>query len=158
MSAMGEAAPHVLIVEARFYADIADELVAGATAVFDAAGVTYERAEVPGALEIPAAVKFAVRSLDFHGARRRYDGYVVLGCVIRGETSHYDIVAGESARKLMDLAVDYTLALGNGVLTCETREQAWERAARDRKDKGGDAARACLAMLGLKSGFHLYPR
>ena len=150
--------PHILIVEARFYVDIADELVRGAIAALEDGGATHERVTVPGAFEIPAAVRMAIRSLDFFGGRRRYDGYIALGCVIRGETSHYDYVCGESARKLQDLACDYTLALGYGILTCDTREQAWERASLEGRNKGGEAARACLEMLELKRQFHLFPR
>ncbi len=150
--------PHILIVEARFYVDIADELVRGAIAALEDGGATHERVTVPGAFEIPAAVRMAIRSLDFFGGRRRYDGYIALGCVIRGETSHYDYVCGESARKLQDLACDYTLALGYGILTCDTREQAWERASLEGRNKGDEAARACLEMLELKRQFHLFPR
>lgn len=150
--------PHVLIVEARFYEDIADELAKGAVAELEDAGATLERVAVPGAFEIPAAIRMAVRSMDFASGRRRFDGYVALGCVIRGETSHYDYVCGESARKLQDLACDHTLAVGYGILTCENRDQAWERAAVSRKNKGGEAARACLTMLDLKRRFHLFPR
>ena len=150
--------PNILIVEARFYGDIADALVQGATEVLDQAGVTYDRVEVPGAFEIPAAIKMALRSMDFFAGRQRFDGYIALGCVIRGETSHYDYVCGESARKLQDLACEHALALGYGILTCETAEQAWERAAVGRKNKGGDVARACLRMLDVKRHFHLFPR
>lgn len=151
-------APHVMIVEARFYEDIADELAKGALAAVEAAGATFERFEVPGAFEIPAAISYAVRSMDFYGGRRRFDGYVALGCVIRGETSHYDYVCGESARKLMDLSSQYALALGYGILTVENAEQAWERARVERKNKGGGAAEACLRMIELKRHFHLFPR
>ena len=158
MSGMMDDRPHVLVVEGRFYEDIADALYAGAKAKLDAARVTHERIEVPGAFEIPAAIQMAVKSMDFFAGRRRYDGYVTLGCVIRGETSHYDYVCGESARMLQDLACRHTLALGYGILTCETMEQAWARAAIDRKDKGGDAAAACLAMLDVKRHLHLFPR
>lgn len=150
--------PHIMLVEARFYEDIADELARGAGAVLEEAGATYERFAVPGAFEIPAAIRIALRSMDFFSGRRRFDGYVALGCVIRGETSHYDYVCAESARKLQDLACDHALALGYGILTCETYEQAWERAAVERKNKGGVAARACLDMLELKARFHLWPR
>ncbi|SMF20926.1 6,7-dimethyl-8-ribityllumazine synthase [Tistlia consotensis] len=151
-------APHLMIVEARFYEDIADELVKGAMASLEAAGATFERFAVPGAFEIPAAIGYAVRSMDFYAGRRRFDGYIALGCVIRGETTHYDYVCGESARKLADLSCQYSLALGYGILTVENHAQAWERAAVDRRDKGGDAAKACLAMVELKRHFHLFPR
>jgi 6,7-dimethyl-8-ribityllumazine synthase len=147
--------PHILIVEARFYTDIADELVRGAIAALDAAGATYERIQVPGAFEIPAAVRMAALSMERHPGRRPYDGFVALGCVIRGETTHYDYVCTESARGLQDLACRYALAIGYGILTVENAEQAWARAKIDRKDKGGDAARACLAMVELKRRFNL---
>jgi len=150
--------PHILIVEARFYEHIADELKRGAIAALEAADVTYDCVAVPGAFEIPAAIKFTIRCHDFYSGQRRFDGYVALGCVIRGETSHYDYVCGESARKLQDLAVDHSLALGYGILTCENEAQAMARAAVDGKDKGGDVARACLRMLDVKRQFHLFPR
>ncbi|NKB50067.1 MAG: 6,7-dimethyl-8-ribityllumazine synthase [Alphaproteobacteria bacterium] len=150
--------PHVMIAVARFYDEIADELVRGATSALKDAGATWEAVEVPGAFEIPAAVATAVRSMEFVGARRRFDGYIALGCVIRGETTHYDYVCGETARGLQDLAVKYCLALGFGVLTVENREQADERAGVDRRDKGGEAARVCLSMIELKRSFGLFPR
>lgn len=158
MSDGNDVRPHILVVEARFYEDIADALYQGTIAELDAAGVTHERVSVPGVFEIPAVIRMAVRSMDFFAGRRRFDGYVTLGCVIRGETTHYDYVCGESARKLQDLACEHTLALGYGILTCETMEQAWVRAAVDQKNKGRDAAQACLAMLGVKRRFHLFPR
>lgn len=148
---------HVLIVEARFYQDIADELVRGAILELEAAGATYDRIAVPGALEIPAAIGFAIRSRDSDAVPRRFDGFVALGCVIRGQTSHYDIVCGESARGLQDLALGHALAIGNGILTVENRDQAWERADVARKNKGGAAARACLDMIALKRHFRLLP-
>lgn len=150
--------PHVMIAVARFYDEIADELLRGATAALQSAGASWEVVEVPGAFEIPAAVSTAVRSMEFVGARRRFDGYVALGCVIRGETTHYDYVCGETARGLQDLAVKYCLALGFGLLTVENREQADERAGVDRRDKGGEAARVCLSMIELKRTFGLFPR
>jgi 6,7-dimethyl-8-ribityllumazine synthase len=153
-----EIKPHILIVEARFYEEISDELAKGAVAALKSAGVTFDRLAVPGAFEIPAAIRMAIHAMDFYPHRRRYDGYVALGCVIRGETTHYDYVCGESARGLQDLAVKYTLALGYGILTVENEAQAWERARVDRKNKGGDAARACLAMIEAKRKFGLFPR
>lgn len=140
--------PHILIVEARFYADLADELVAGAIEAIEAAGGTWERVDVPGALEIPAAISMADA-----GENKHYDGYVALGCVIRGETSHYDYVCGESARALQDLAVQDLLAVGNGILTVEDSNQAWARADRSRKNKGADAANAAIRMAELKQSF-----
>lgn len=140
-------APHILIVEARFYEDITDELARGAVAVVEQIGGTFERVVVPGALEIPAAVQIASTSA------RRFDGYVALGCVIRGETSHYDTVCNESSRGLQDLALRHCLAIGNGILTVENEAQAWARAKVDEMDKGGGAARAALAMIQLKRHF-----
>lgn len=134
-----------MIVEARFYDDIADALYQGALGALNDAGATHERFEVPGAFELPAAIAFA------HEANPdRFDGYVALGCVIRGETTHYDYVCAESARGLRELAVWEKLAIGYGVLTVENSEQAWARASADRKNKGGDVAKACLAMIALR--------
>ena len=127
-------------------------------AALSEAQVTYDRLPVPGAFEIPAAIRMAVRAMHFHPHRRRYDGYVALGCVIRGETTHYDHICEESARGLQSLALEFTLAIGYGILTVENEAQAWERAKRDRKNKGGDAARACLAMIETKRKFGLFPR
>ena len=150
--------PHIMIAEARFYEDLADELAKGATTALDRAGATYERVEVPGAFEIPAAIQVAVRSMDFFTARRRFDGFVALGCVIRGETTHYDYVCGESARGLQDLALRHTLAIGYGILTVENEEQAWARADVARHNHGGRAAMAALRMIEIKRHFHLFPR
>jgi len=150
--------PNILIVVARFYEDIANELVRGATEALKASGATWEVVEVPGAFEIPPTIATAVRSMEFVGGRRRFDGYVALGCVIRGETTHYDYVCGETARALQDLAVKYCLALGFGVLTVENRQQADERAGVDRRNKGGEAAQVCLSMIDVKSKFGLFPR
>ena len=136
---------HILIVEARFYAPLNDLLLQGARAVLEAAGHTHETLTVPGALEIPGAVALAAET-------GRYDGYVALGVVIRGETYHFEIVAGESARGLMALTLD-GFAIGNGILTVENEAQALARARPDDKDKGGEAAKAALAMLALKQRF-----
>lgn len=148
----------MLIVEARFYEDIADELVRGAVAELEAGEASYERIDVPGAFEIPAAIRFALDGVEASGGRRRYDAYVALGCVIRGETSHYDYVCQESARGIAELARTRGLAMGYGILTCETREQAWARAAVDRGNKGGGAARAALRMLEVKRQLGAAPR
>lgn len=136
--------PLVLILEARFYADIADALVGGAIAALEQGGADYERLEVPGAFELPAALAMAIDT-------GRFDGFVALGCVIRGETTHYDYVCGESARGLNELAMRHRLALGYGVLTVENQAQAWARAAQDQRNKGGDVAKACLAMIALRA-------
>jgi 6,7-dimethyl-8-ribityllumazine synthase len=138
---------HFLIVEARFYAALADAQAAGAIAALQSAGCSFERVSVPGALEIPAAIAMA------HSGDRHFDGYVALGCVIRGETSHYDTVCNESARGLMNLALAENIAIGNGILTVENEDQAWARADLARKDKGGDAARAAMAMAMMRREF-----
>jgi 6,7-dimethyl-8-ribityllumazine synthase len=138
--------PHLLIVEARFYEDLADELARGAMQALDAAGATYDRIAVPGALEIPAVIRCAIAA----STSRSYDGYVALGCVIRGETTHYEIVSGESARGLMELTLQHPVAIGNGILTVEDYDQAWARAKVLDMDKGGGAARAALAVIEIK--------
>lgn len=140
--------PHLLIVEARFYDDLADALLEGAKAALAGAGATFEVVTVPGALEIPAAIAFALDGAENGGTD--YDGFVALGCVIRGETYHFDIVANESSRALMDLAVEEVLAIGNGILTVENDAQAWARARISEGDKGGFAARAALTMIALR--------
>ena len=141
-------APHLLIVEARFYDDMADALLEGARVALEEAGATYDVVTVMGALEIPPAIAMALDAADDEGTV--YDGFVALGMVIRGETYHFDIVANESSRALMDLAVSESLAIGNGIMTVENEEQAWARARRSDKDKGGFAAKAALTMIELK--------
>ncbi|MBV9749014.1 MAG: 6,7-dimethyl-8-ribityllumazine synthase [Acetobacteraceae bacterium] len=141
----------VLIVEARFYDDLADELLAGATATLRAFGADVEVVSVPGALEIPGVIAMAEEY--GHRGGMSYDGYVALGTVIRGETYHFEIVANESARGIMDLTIGRRLAVGNGVLTTEDEDQAWARARVGEGDKGGAAARACLDMIALKRQF-----
>ncbi len=139
----------VLIVEARFYEELADELLRGATGVLAAYDAQYEVVTVPGALEAPGAIAMAARAGEETGGA--FDGYVALGCVIRGETYHFEIVANESARGLMTLATDRGLAIGNGILTVEDEDQAWVRARVSKSDKGGAAARACLDMIALRN-------
>jgi 6,7-dimethyl-8-ribityllumazine synthase len=141
--------PNILIVEARFYAHIADALLDGATAALEKGGAHFDRIAVPGALEIPTAIALAAKSGGRGG--KTYDGYIALGCVIRGETFHFEIVAGESARGLMELGTREGICIGNGILTVENEEQAIRRAAADEGDKGGDAARACLALLAART-------
>ena len=138
---------HVLIVEARFYAHLNDLLLEGARAALEAAGHSHDVVTVPGALEIPGAIALAAET-------GRYDAFVALGVVIRGETYHFEIVAGESARGLMALTLD-GLAIGNGILTVENEAHALARVRPDEKDKGGEAAKAALAMLELKERFGL---
>ena len=142
------ASAHVLVAEARFYDGIGEALLDGAVAALRAAQAPHDLISLPGALELPVAISLC---LDAAAARgRAYDAVVALGCVIRGETYHFEIVANESSRALMDLAVSRKLPLGNGILTVETAEQAAERANPSQGDKGGDAARAALALLRLK--------
>lgn len=140
--------PKLLIVEARFYDDLSDALLKGATAALEAAGARHDVVTVPGALEIPAAIAF---TFDDEGSE--YDGYVALGCVIRGETYHFEIVANESCRALMTLSVEEQLAIGNGILTVENDDQARVRADPAQKDKGGEAAKAAMALLALAERF-----
>ena len=139
----------ILIVEARFYDDLADALLEGATQALSAFGAEYDVVTVPGALEIPAAIAFAEE-----GGHRpvgiTYDGYVALGAVIRGETYHFEIVSNESARGIMELSTSKRICIGNGILTTEDDEQAWARARISEGDKGGGAARAALTMVALK--------
>ena len=150
--------PHVLIVEARFYPDIADELLKGAVQALEKQGATHERLSVPGAFEIPALIAMALEAQRADPVRRPYDGFVALGCVIRGETTHYDYVCGESARALMDLATQQQIALGYGILTVENGEQAWKRARVGEKNKGAGAAEACLAMIAYRKRLGLRGR
>ena len=139
----------VLIVDANFYQDLAAELVRGAVAELEKIGVSYERLSVPGALEIPSAISLVSQGND----AKLFAGYIALGCVIRGETSHYDIVCGESARGLSKLALDKNLAIGNGILTVDNWEQAWARASVSKKNKGRDAAIACLSLFEIKQRY-----
>jgi 6,7-dimethyl-8-ribityllumazine synthase len=135
----------LLIVEARFYDHLNDLLLEGARAAIESAGHSHETVTVPGALEVPAAIAMAAET-------GRFDGFVALGVVIRGETYHFEIVAGESARGIMALTLD-GLAVGNGILTVEDEAQALARARPDEKDKGGEAAKAALAMMALRERF-----
>ncbi|EJF75056.1 6,7-dimethyl-8-ribityllumazine synthase [Bartonella alsatica] len=136
---------HVLIIEARFYNGISDALLAGAISALQKAEASYDVVTVPGALEIPGAIAFSEKESKF-----LYDGYVALGCVIRGETYHFEIVANNSCRALMDLTVHKHLAIGNGILTVENEGQAWERVKKVEKNKGSFAAEAALCMIALK--------
>lgn len=145
-----EEGPYLLVVDSEFYPEISEELVRGALAEIGKSGGTYTRVSVPGAFEVPAAIRMAVRSLELVGGRRRFDAYVALGCVIRGETSHYDHICNEVSRGLMDIALHFSVAIGNGVLTCENREQAVERASPEKGNKGGFAAMAAIRMIDVK--------
>jgi 6,7-dimethyl-8-ribityllumazine synthase len=138
----------MLVVEARFYDDIADALLAGATRALEAAGAAFDRVSVPGSLEVPPAIAIALEAAERAG--KPYAGAVALGCVIRGDTIHFEIVSTESARALMDLSVARGIPIGNGIITVDTEAQAWARARAEQADKGGDAARAALALLRFK--------
>ena len=146
-------AHRILIVEARFYDDLADALLEGAKATLIARGATFDVVTVPGALEVPPAIAMAEEAGRFPTAPR-YDGYVALGCVIRGETYHFEIVSDQSAAGIMALGVK-GLAIGNGILTTEDEDQAWVRARRSEGDKGGGAARACLDLIALRKRLRL---
>lgn len=137
---------HILIISANFYPEITNELLAGARAELVRVGATFDELEVPGAFEIPAAINFAQQS-------KKYDGYVALGCVIRGETTHYDYVCGESARGLMELALNKNAAIGYGILTVENPQQALVRAKISEGNKGRDAVEACLKLIAIKNNF-----
>ena len=138
----------ILVVEARFYDDIADELLKGATRALAKAGAVHDRVSVPGSLEIAPAIAIALDAAERAG--KPYEGVVALGCVIRGDTIHFEIVSHESARALMDLSVARRVPIGNGILTVDNDAQAWMRARVEEADKGGDAARAALALVRLK--------
>jgi 6,7-dimethyl-8-ribityllumazine synthase len=143
---------HFSVLEARFYSDIANALFEGAEAELNRIDATYERISVPGVLEIPG-----VLSMIANSEKAEFDGHILLGCVIRGETSHYDIVALESARAIMAIVADKSLAVGNGILTVDNRDQAWERARITQKNKGGAAARAAILMADLRRQFGFRP-
>jgi len=138
----------ILVVEARFYDDIADALLAGATRALDQAGAVYDCVSVPGSLEIPAAITIALDAAERAG--KPYEGAVALGCVIRGDTIHFEIVSFESSRGLMDISRTRGVPIGNGIVTVDNDAQAWTRARMEQADKGGDAARAALALIRLK--------
>lgn len=150
--------PRVLIVEARFYSDLADQMANGAIAALDQAGVLHDRIAVLGAFEVPAAIQFALRAMETHSATSNYSGFIALGTVIRGETDHYDHICREVSRALMTIAVEQSVALGFGILTCETKDQAETRADTSRGNKGADAAQACLRMMDLKKDLRLAQR
>lgn len=140
----------ILVIEARFYDKISDALLEGALDALQNAKAEITKVTVPGALEIPHVISMAEAAQKKTG-KAGFDGYVALGCVIRGETTHYDYVCQESARAIMDLAVNQQLAIGNGIITVENEDQAWARASKDKKDKGGFAANAALKMIKIRA-------
>ena len=147
--------PTIMIVEARFYAHISDALLQGVTAELDRQGVGYHRYEVSGAFEIPGAIRFAIEAGRTKTIPLPYDGYIALGCVIRGETTHYETICAESARGLMDIVLDHSVALANGILTVENEAQAISRASIEDKNKGREFAQACMTMVQLRRKFGL---
>jgi len=151
----GDLRHHVLIIEAPYYDDVAEALAEGAIAELEAFGATYDRVVVPGALEIPQALSAASEAglVPMSAESGRYSGVIVLGCVIRGETSHYDIVCGSANHWLMETATRHAIPVGNAILTVDTHDQAMVRASGGRAGKGGDAARACLQLAELASKF-----
>ncbi|HVY97948.1 MAG TPA: 6,7-dimethyl-8-ribityllumazine synthase [Dongiaceae bacterium] len=142
--------PHIMLVEARFYAEIADALLEGAEHALKKAGATHEKFTVPGALEIPGAIRLAIEAQRAGKLKKPFDGFLALGCVIRGETTHYETVCNESARGLMNLSTEHAVCIGNGILTVENDEQAWTRARMTEKDKGGGAAEAVIALVAIR--------
>ena len=149
-------APHILIVDAPYYTHIVEDLVKGAAATLEAGGATWDRISVAGAFEVPISIRYAVQSMDELATGPRYDGYLALGCVIRGETTHYDHICEEANRALMQLCLDYNLAIGNGILTVENEAQALARAKADEKNKGGEAARAVLRQIEVQNHFGIH--
>ncbi len=148
--------PHFMIVTSPYYSEVSDHLLNGAKAELDAVRATYEIFEVSGALEIPTAIKFGIMREQSHGvANIAFNGYIALGCIIRGETSHYDIVCNVSANGLSQLSLEYNTSIGNGILTCDTMEQAIVRADPAQKNKGGHAAKAVLGLFELKRELHV---
>jgi 6,7-dimethyl-8-ribityllumazine synthase len=148
----------ILIVESRFYDEITDNLVKGVVKELAAVGAGYKRLIVPGILEIPAAIRFAIRAMELRATDERYSGYIALGCAIRGETDHYEHICRETLSGIQRLTLEYTLAVGNGVLTVHNRQQAMERCAPERRNFGGQAARACLRMVEIKRELSLIPK
>lgn len=148
----------VLIVQSPYYADIAEQLLKGAADTLEKAEIEFDEISVPGAFEIPAAIRFALKATETHSATSNYAGFIALGTVIRGETDHYDHICREASRALMDIACEHTAALGFGILTCENQEQAMTRAKVSEGNKGADAARACLRMMDLKKDLRLAQR
>lgn len=150
----------ILIIEADYYKHITGAMAERVMAYCSQRDADWEHITVPGAFEIPAAIRYAVRAMEFYPERRRFDGYVALGCVIRGETSHYDHICTEVNRGLMELSLRHCLAIGNGVLTVENEAQALARCGANGspKDKGTEAANACFEMITLKRQFNLLPK
>ncbi|MFN3077789.1 MAG: 6,7-dimethyl-8-ribityllumazine synthase [Alphaproteobacteria bacterium] len=142
--------PRILIVEARFYDDITDNLVRGAVLELTAQGAGYKRVIVPGILEIPSVIRYAIRAMELRASENRFAGYVVLGCAIKGKTDHYEHVSQQCMEGVQSLALQYSLAVGNGVITSPNYELAVDRASVEGRNFGGRAAKACLRMIAVK--------
>ena len=147
--------PHIMVAEGRFYAEISDALFEGAERTLKKGGATFERFTVPGALEIAGAFRLAIEAQRAGKLKKPFDGFLALGCIIRGETTHYETVCAESARALTELGLQFGVCIGNGILTVENDEQAWARARMTEKDKGGGAAEAVLALVAIRRKFGL---
>ena len=141
---------HIMVIEARFYTEISDALFEGAERALKKGGASFERFAVPGALEIAGAIRLAIEAQRDGKLKKPFDGFLALGCVIRGETTHYETVCAESARALTDLGIGFGVCIGNGILTVENDDQAWARARVTEKDKGGGAAEAVLALIAIR--------
>lgn len=150
-------APHIALIEAPFYTEISIQLADGAMAAIEGAGGTAYRISVPGILEIPAALQFAIEGKGDPVTGRMFDGAVVLGCAIKGDTHHYEHVCTEAMRGTQDVALAHGFPVGNGILTCPTRELAEDRADVTRKNFGGKAAEACLRLIELKTTLGVEP-
>lgn len=149
-------APHILIVDAPYYTHIVEGVVKGATKILEDAGASWDRISVSGAFEVPVAIRYAVQSMEELATGPRYDGYLALGCVIRGETTHYDHICEEANRALMELCLQYRLAIGNGILTVENEAQALARSGETDKNKGAEAAKAVLRMVEVQNYFGIH--
>lgn len=150
--------PHILIVEGRGCPEIADELTRGAKAVLTANGCTYDRVPVPGPFEVPAAIRYALKAMQIFDGEGRYHGFVALACTVQGKGAVQDPAVALSVRSLQDLATEYSLAIGNGIMMAETEKQAMEQASAEGGDAGGRAAEACIEMIHLKQRFGLHLR
>ncbi len=150
--------PHIMIVESRFYPDLADELARGAIERLERAGATYKRVAVPTLFEVPIAIRYAIRAVEIFPARKRFDGYLALGCAVKSDETRADLVSNECTHALMALCTQFSLALGFGIAACESREDAWKCASVKADDIGGHAAGNCLDMVQLKTEFKLFPR
>ncbi|NDC56135.1 MAG: 6,7-dimethyl-8-ribityllumazine synthase, partial [Alphaproteobacteria bacterium] len=143
------------VVDAPYYSTVSEMMMVGVKQTLDASKASFDYLAVPGALEVPTGIWYALRAHAFDAMRRRYEGFIALGCVLKGETRHHEIVGDLSAKSLQELSIRYTLALSNGILTCDTLDQAMERANPEGRNRGAEVAHACLRMIELKEKFGL---